>query len=165
MLFRKSSNLFLSFSLICEVCNVHCKCFSWNAIGKYWLRKLDIKFNEKNVVCKCSNVSTLNLNIFKRFFTIKVFPVYVKFLLFQTWTQFFIWSIIDFHISSFCILYIKDTILCLGVIDVLIYHMVSQRQNQSKSWFSKTNPCHLTLTLKIWCINLIYMSIWSKDVW
>ena len=27
MLFRKSSNLFLSFSLICEVCNVHCKCF------------------------------------------------------------------------------------------------------------------------------------------
>ena len=27
MLFRKSSNLFLSFSLICEICNVHCKCF------------------------------------------------------------------------------------------------------------------------------------------
>ena len=27
MLFRKSSNLFLSFSLICEVCNVQCKCF------------------------------------------------------------------------------------------------------------------------------------------
>ena len=27
MLFRKSSNLFLSFSLICEVYNVHCKCF------------------------------------------------------------------------------------------------------------------------------------------
>jgi hypothetical protein len=25
MLFRKSSNLFLLFSLICEVCNVHCK--------------------------------------------------------------------------------------------------------------------------------------------
>jgi hypothetical protein len=24
---KKSSNLFLSFSLICEVCNVHCKCF------------------------------------------------------------------------------------------------------------------------------------------
>jgi hypothetical protein len=35
---------------------------SWNAIGKYWLRKLDIKFNEKYFVCKCSNVSTLNLN-------------------------------------------------------------------------------------------------------
>jgi hypothetical protein len=42
---------------------------------------------------------------------------------------------------------------------VLIYHMVSQRQNQSKSWFSKTNPCHLTLTLKIWCINLMFYSL------
>ena len=27
MFFRKSSKLFLSISLICEVCNVHCKCF------------------------------------------------------------------------------------------------------------------------------------------
>ena len=27
MLFRISSNLFLSFSLICEVCNEHCQCF------------------------------------------------------------------------------------------------------------------------------------------
>ena len=38
---------------------------SWNAIGKYWLRKLDIKFNDKYCVCKtkCANVSTLNLNI------------------------------------------------------------------------------------------------------
>ena len=42
---------------------------SWNAIGKYWLRKLDIKFNEKYCVCKCSNVSTLNLNILPFFFT------------------------------------------------------------------------------------------------
>ena len=42
---------------------------SWNAIGKYWLRKLDIKFNEKYFVCKCSNVSTLNLNMLPIFFT------------------------------------------------------------------------------------------------
>ena len=35
---------------------------------KYWLRKLDIKFNEKYFVCKCSNVSTLNLNILPIFY-------------------------------------------------------------------------------------------------
>ena len=28
---------------------------SWNAIGKYWLRKLDIKFSEKYFVSKGSN--------------------------------------------------------------------------------------------------------------
>jgi hypothetical protein len=43
---------------------------SWNAIGKHWLRKLDIKFNEKYFVCKCSNVSTLNLNILPIFYKI-----------------------------------------------------------------------------------------------
>ena len=43
---------------------------SWNAIGKYWLRKLDIKFNEKYFVCKCSNVSTLNLNMLPIFYKI-----------------------------------------------------------------------------------------------
>ena len=43
---------------------------SWNAIGKYWLRKLDIKLNEKYCVCKCSNVSTLNLNILPIFYKI-----------------------------------------------------------------------------------------------
>ena len=43
---------------------------SWNAIGKYWLRKLDIRFNEKYFVCKCSNVSTLNLNILPIFYKI-----------------------------------------------------------------------------------------------
>ena len=28
---------------------------SWNAIGKYWLSRLDLKFNETFFVCKCSN--------------------------------------------------------------------------------------------------------------
>jgi hypothetical protein len=35
---------------------------SWNAIGKYWLSRLDLKFNETFFVCKCSNISSLNLN-------------------------------------------------------------------------------------------------------
>jgi hypothetical protein len=47
--------------LLCRI--VHEPLESWNAIGKYWLRKLDIKFNEKYFVCKCSIVSPLNLNI------------------------------------------------------------------------------------------------------
>jgi hypothetical protein len=29
---------------------------NWNAIGKYWLSRLDIKFNETFFICKCSNV-------------------------------------------------------------------------------------------------------------
>ena len=33
---------------------------NWNAIGKYWLSRLDIKFNETFFICKCSNVSSLN---------------------------------------------------------------------------------------------------------
>jgi hypothetical protein len=32
---------------------------SWNAIGKYWLLKLDIKFNEKYFVCKCSELQNI----------------------------------------------------------------------------------------------------------
>jgi hypothetical protein len=48
-----------------------------NAIGKYWLRKLDIKFNEKYFVCKCSNVSTLNLNMLP-FFLQNMYPIMVK---------------------------------------------------------------------------------------
>jgi hypothetical protein len=35
---------------------------SWNAIGKYWLSRLDLKFNETFFVCKYSNISSLNLN-------------------------------------------------------------------------------------------------------
>ena len=50
---------------------------SWNAIGKHWLRKLDIKFNEKYFVCKCSNVSTLNLNIL---------PIFCKICI-QSWSK------------------------------------------------------------------------------
>jgi hypothetical protein len=38
--------------------------------GNYWLRKLYIKFNEQYFVCKCSNVSTLNLNILPSFYKI-----------------------------------------------------------------------------------------------
>jgi isopropylmalate/homocitrate/citramalate synthase len=30
---------------------------SWNAIGKYWLRKLDIKFNETKVVISFTHFS------------------------------------------------------------------------------------------------------------
>ena len=33
-----------------------------NSIGKYWLSRLDLKFNETFFICKCSNVSSLNLN-------------------------------------------------------------------------------------------------------
>ena len=37
---------------------------NWNAIGKYWLSRLDFKFNETFFVFKCSNVSSLNLKCF-----------------------------------------------------------------------------------------------------
>jgi hypothetical protein len=50
---------------------------SWNAIGKHWLRKLNVKFNEKYVVCKCSNVSTLNVNILPKFLQ-NMYPIIVK---------------------------------------------------------------------------------------
>ena len=41
---------------------LHSPLESWNAIGKFWLHKLDFKCNEKFIVCRCSNVSTLKLN-------------------------------------------------------------------------------------------------------
>ena len=50
---------------------------SWNAIGQYWLRKLDIKISEKYFVCKCSNVSTLNVNILPKFLQ-NMYPIIVK---------------------------------------------------------------------------------------
>ena len=61
--------------LLCRI--VHEPLESWNAIGKYWLRKLDIKFNEQYCVCKCSNVSTLNLNILP-FILQNMYPIMVK---------------------------------------------------------------------------------------
>ena len=36
---------------------------NWNAIGKYWF-----KFNETFFICKCSNVSSLNLNRYPLFY-------------------------------------------------------------------------------------------------
>ena len=33
---------------------------SWNAIGKYYLRKLDVKYNEHLFLCKCSSLNGLN---------------------------------------------------------------------------------------------------------
>ena len=45
--------------------------------SRYWLRKLDIKFNEKYFVCKCSNVSTLNLNMLPIFLQ-NMYPIMVK---------------------------------------------------------------------------------------
>lgn len=41
---------------------------SWNAIGKYWLRKLDIKYNESYFICKCSDVSQFNINYYSKFY-------------------------------------------------------------------------------------------------
>jgi hypothetical protein len=41
---------------------------NWNAIGKYWLSRLDFKFNETFFICKCSNVSSLNLNRYPLFY-------------------------------------------------------------------------------------------------
>ena len=41
---------------------------SWNAIGKFWLRKLDRKYNEQFFICKCSNVSNFNLNFLPVFY-------------------------------------------------------------------------------------------------
>ena len=41
---------------------------NWNAIGKYWLSRLDFKFNETFFIFKCSNVSSLNLNRYPLFY-------------------------------------------------------------------------------------------------
>jgi hypothetical protein len=41
---------------------------NWNAIGKYWLSRLDLKFNETFFLCKCSNVSHLSLNRYPLFY-------------------------------------------------------------------------------------------------
>ena len=51
---------------------------NWNAIGKYWLSRLDIKFNETFFICKCSNVSSLNLNRYPLFYQKSI----------QAWTKF-----------------------------------------------------------------------------
>ena len=40
---------------------------SWNAIGKYWLSRLDLKFNETFFDCKCSNISSF-LNRYPLFY-------------------------------------------------------------------------------------------------
>lgn len=46
---------------------------SWNAIGKYFLKKLDVKFGEPYFLCKCSSVNGLQLNsiplTYRRFLT------------------------------------------------------------------------------------------------
>ena len=49
---------------------------SWNAIGKYWLSRLDLKFNVTFFVCKCSYISSLKYPLF-----------YQKSI--QAWTKFF----------------------------------------------------------------------------
>ena len=41
---------------------------SWNAIAKFWLRKLDQKYNEQFFICKCSNDSNFNLNFLPAFY-------------------------------------------------------------------------------------------------
>jgi hypothetical protein len=51
---------------------------NWNAIGKYWLSRLDFKFNETFFICKCSNVSSLNLNRYPLFYQKSI----------QAWTKF-----------------------------------------------------------------------------
>ena len=51
---------------------------NWNAIGKYWLSRLYLKFNETFFICKCSNVSSLNLNRYPLFYQKSI----------QAWTKF-----------------------------------------------------------------------------
>jgi hypothetical protein len=51
---------------------------SWNAIGNYWLSRLDLKFNETLFVCKCSNISPLILNKYPLFYQKAI----------QAWTTF-----------------------------------------------------------------------------
>ena len=52
--------------------SIHEPLESWIVIpvDKYWLRKLAIKFNDKYVDLKCSNVSILNFNIVPIFYKI-----------------------------------------------------------------------------------------------
>ena len=47
---------------------LHSPLESGNAIGKFWLHKLDFKYNEHVCVCRCSNVSTLKLNNIPKFY-------------------------------------------------------------------------------------------------
>ena len=47
---------------------LHSPLESWNAIGNFWLHKLDFKYNEQFTVCRCSNVSTLKLNNIPKFY-------------------------------------------------------------------------------------------------
>lgn len=47
---------------------LHSPLESWNALGKYWLQKLDKKFDEKYFLCNCSNLSGLNLNNMPSFY-------------------------------------------------------------------------------------------------
>jgi hypothetical protein len=51
---------------------------NWNAIGKYWLSRLDLKFNETFFICKCSNVSSFNLDRYTLFYQKSI----------QAWTTF-----------------------------------------------------------------------------
>ena len=37
----------------CLYCIINEPIESWNAIGKYWLSRLDLKFNETVCDCKC----------------------------------------------------------------------------------------------------------------
>ena len=51
---------------------------SWNAIGKYWLRRLDLKFTETFFIYKCSNAPSFNLNRYPLFYQKSI----------QAWTTF-----------------------------------------------------------------------------
>ena len=60
MLFRKSSNLFLSISLICEVCNVHCKCFFKCPSVKKIIKEIEAIFNRSGLT---ASIEIKELNI------------------------------------------------------------------------------------------------------
>ena len=59
-------------SLTAKELSIHEPLESWIVIpvDKYWLRKLDIKLNDKCFYVKCSNVSILNFNIVPNFYKI-----------------------------------------------------------------------------------------------
>jgi hypothetical protein len=62
---------------ICRIINKPIE--NWNAIGKYWLSRLDFRFNETFFICKCSNVSSLNLNRYPLFYQKSIPPVSLEY--------------------------------------------------------------------------------------
>ena len=59
---------------------IHSSEETWNSIGKYWLTKYDVNFNESFFMCYCSNIKGLNINF------MPLYRYYQKAL--ETWSNF-----------------------------------------------------------------------------